>query len=524
MARSAGLIGVATMASRLLGVARETVLAAMFGSSAPMDAFNVAFRVPNLLRDLFAEGAMTAAFVPTFTRTLTQKSEADAWRLGSLVINALVLVTGILALLGILFAAPITAALAPEYALVPGKLELTTLLTRVMMPFFPMIAVAAGAMGMLNARHRFFVPSLSPAMFNVATIMCALTLAPVMPRFGQQPIMAIAIGTLLGGLGQIFMQWPLLRREGFQYRSILSFRDSGVREVLRLMIPGIVGVGAVQVNVVVNTYLASGEPPGSVSWLGYAFRLMYLPIGLFGVSIAMASLPDISRHAVAEDLTAVRHMVSRGLRMMLVLNVPATVGLIVLSQPIVSLLYERNRFGPADTLATAGALAFYAPGLIGYSAVKIASPTFYSLGDSRTPVTVSVLSVIVNLALNLLLVRVLSFRGLALGTALAALFNAGALLWLLRGRLHGLEAQPILIAAAKVGLASILMGIAARATWHWLNIVLLGGGELLRIVRVFGAIGVALVVLAAGAKLLRLEEFDEVWRRLFRRFLPQRPS
>jgi putative peptidoglycan lipid II flippase len=210
--------------------------------------------------------------------------------------------------------------------------------------------------------------------------------------------------------------------------------------------------------------------------------------------------------------------------MMLVLNVPATVGLIVLSQPIVSLLYERNRFGPADTLATAGALAFYAPGLIGYSAVKIASPTFYSLGDSRTPVTVSVLSVIVNLALNLLLVRVLSFRGLALGTALAALFNAGALLWLLRGRLHGLEAQPILVAAAKIGLASILMGIAARATWQWLNIVLLGGGELLRIVRVFGAIGVALVVLAAGAKLLRLEEFDEVWRRLFRRFLPQRPS
>ena len=524
MARSAGLIGVATMTSRLLGVARETVLAAMFGSSAQMDAFNVAFRVPNLLRDLFAEGAMTAAFVPTFTRTLTQKGEADAWRLGSLVINALVVVTGVLALLGIVFAAPITAALAPEYALIPGKLELTAFLTRVMMPFFPMIAVAAGAMGMLNARHRFFVPSLAPAMFNVATIACALTIAPLMPRYGQQPITAIAIGTLLGGLGQILLQWPVLRREGFRYRPILSFRDSGVREVLRLMVPGIVGVGAVQVNVVVNTYLASGEPPGSVSWLGYAFRLMYLPIGLFGVSIAIASLPDISRHAVADNLAAIRQTVSRGLRMMLVLNVPATLGLIVLAEPIVSLLYERRQFGPADTVATAGALAFYAPGLIGYSVVKIASPTFYSLGDARTPVTVSVLSVAVNLVLNLLLVRVLSFRGLALGTALAALFNAGALLWLLRGRLHGLDGRAILTTAIKIACASILMAVGARVSWNWLNVVLPGGGELLRIIRVSASIGVGLLLLAAGAKLLRVEEFDEVWRRLFRRISPRRAS
>ena len=371
---------------------------------------------------------------------------------------------------------------------------------------------------------RRFVPSLAPAMFNVATILCAFALASRMPQYGQQPITAIAIGTLLGGLGQILLQWPVLRREGFRYRPILSFRDSGVREVLRLMVPGIVGVGAVQVNVVVNTYLASGEPPGSVSWLGYAFRLMYLPIGLFGVSIAIASLPDISRHAVADDLAAIRQTVSRGLRMMLVLNVPATLGLIVLAEPIVSLLYERRQFGPADTLATAGALAFYAPGLIGYSVVKIASPTFYSLGNARTPVTVSVLSVAVNLVLNLILVRVLSFRGLALGPALAALFNAGTLLWLLRGRLRGLNGRPIVIAAIKITCASVIMAIAARAMWHWLNAVLPGGGELLRIIRVFASIGVGLVLLAASAKLFRVEEFDEVWGRLFRRISPRRAS
>jgi putative peptidoglycan lipid II flippase len=514
--RSAGLIGIATLASRILAVVRETVLAAMFGSSAQMDAYNVAFRIPNLLRDLFAEGATTAAFVPTFTRVLTRRGAEEAWRLGSLVMNALVLVTGVLAVLGIVFAESITGAIAPKYAFVPGKLELTTLLTRVMLPFFPLIAIAAAVMGMLNARHRFFIPSLAPAMFNVATIACAVGLAPLMPRYGYEPIMAIAIGTLLGGLGQILLQWPLLRREGFRYRPILSFRDSNLREVLRLVLPGIAGVGAVQVNVLVNTFLATGEPPGSMSWLGYAFRLMYLPIGLFGVSIAIASLPHISRDAVAGDLAAIRQTVSRGLRMMLMLNVPATLGLIVLAEPIVALLYERNQFGPSDTAATAAALAFYAPGLVGYSAVKIASPTFYSLGDSRTPVTVSVLSVAVNLGLNLALVRVLSFRGLALGTALAALFNAGVLLWLLRGRLGGLGGRPIAIAAMKIGLASILMAVAARGVWEWMQQAFQGSGELLRMARVFLSIAAGLVVLAGAAKLLHVEEFNEVSRRLRR--------
>jgi putative peptidoglycan lipid II flippase len=517
IARSAGLIGIATMASRVLGVARETVLAAMFGAGTQMDAFNVAFRVPNLLRDLFAEGAMTAAFVPTFTRVLSLQGRDAAWRLGSLVMNALLVVTGVLALLGILLAAPITGAIAPEFGLVPGKLTLTADLTRVMLPFLPLLALAAAVMGMLNALNRFFVPSLSPAMFNVATIACALGLAPLMPSIGQPPIMAIAIGTLLGGFGQVLLQWPSLRRAGFRYRPIVDFRDSNLREVLRLMIPGVVGVGAVQINVLVNTYLASGEQPGAVSWLGYAFRLMYLPIGLFGVSIAIASLPDISRQAAVEDHAAIRRIVSRGLRMMLMLNVPATLGLMALAEPIVSVLYERSRFGPSDTIATAAALTFYAPGLLGYSAVKIVSPTFYSLRDSRTPVTVSIIAVTVNLILNLGLVRVLGYRGLALGTALAALFNAGALIWLLRRRLGGLDLKPVAVAAVKIAVASVVMAAAARAVWSWLLVGIPGGGELLRMTRVFLSIGTGILLLAVTAKLLRVEEFDEATRRLLRR-------
>lgn len=524
LAKSAGLIGLATLTSRVLGVVRESVLAAVFGASASpaMDAFNVAFRVPNLLRDLFAEGAMTAAFVPTFTRTLTAHGKAEAWRLGNMVMNALILVTSVLALLGIFFAPEITGAYAPKFALEPGnKLELTTDLTRIMLPFLTMLAVAAAMMGMLNSLRSFFIPSLSPAMFNVASIFSALVLVPVMPYFGWEPIIALGIGTLLGGLGQILLQWPALRREGFRYQPLISFRDPAVLEILRLMGPATIGVAAVQINIFVNTYLATWQEQGAVTWLTYAFRLMYLPIGIFGVSIATASLPDISRQANADDVAAVRGSVSRGLRMMLMLNVPATVGLMVLAGPIVALIYERGMFNPLDTASTAGALMFYAPGLLGYSAVKIASPTFYALRDARTPVIVSVVSIVANLAMNLVLVQTLGFRGLALGTAIAALFNAIALLWLLRRRLGGLDGRRVAVSLAKISLASLAMGVAAHFTAGWLTALTPDGGELAAVLRVAGAIGAGVLTLAAAARLLRIQEFTEAVSRVLARFRPR---
>jgi putative peptidoglycan lipid II flippase len=520
LAKSAGLIGAATTVSRLLGLARETVLAMIFGASASMqmDAFNVAFRIPNLLRDLFAEGAMTAAFVPTFTRTLTTEGKEAAWRVGNLVMNALIIITSLFVVLGIIFAPQITQLLVPEFGEVPNKLELTTQLTRIMLPFLTTLAIAAAAMGMLNSLRRFFVPSLSPAMFNVASIFSALVLAPLMSSLGYEPIVGLAIGTLLGGIGQVALQWPVLRKEGFRYQAVFGFvKDPTVREILRLMGPATIGVAAVQVNLAVNTYLAQGQGQGAVSWLQYAFRLMYLPIGIFGVSIATASLPEISRHAAVEDLKAVRHGVSRGLRMMLMLNVPATVGLMVLAGPIVSLIYERGQFRPVDTAATAAALMLYAPGLVGYSAVKIASPTFYSLRDSRTPVIVSVISIAVNLALNLVLVRVMGHEGLALGTALAAIFNAVTLLWLLRGRLGGLDGRELATVMLKVAIASAIMGATAYYAGGWLTSMTPSGGEIAKGVRVFGAISLALVALAASAKLLRIEEFDAAAARLLKR-------
>jgi putative peptidoglycan lipid II flippase len=525
LARSAGLISIATLTSRILGLARDMVLASFFGASASMqmDAYNVAFRVPNFLRDLFAEGAMTAAFVPTFTRTLAERGREHAWRLGNLVINALVIVTGVIVVVGIIFAQPITEAIvASEFASVPGKLQLTTQLTRVMLPFLTLVAVAVAMMGMLNSLHRFFIPSLSPAMFNVATILCAFLLVDLMAALGYPEILAIAVGTLLGGIGQILLQWPSLRREGFRYRPIVDFRDPELRQVLRMMGPGTLGVAAVNINLLVNTMLATNEPQGAISWLGYAFRLMYLPIGLFGVSIATAALPDVSRHAVTEDLSSIRRTVSSALRMMLMLNVPAMVGLIVLADPIVALIYERGAFDRADTAATAAALIFYAPGLLGYSIVKIASPTFYSLRDSRTPAIVSIASVAVNLVLNLVLVRVLGFRGLALGTAVAALFNAGVLLWLLRRRLHGLDGRTLSGALARIAAASAVMAIVAVGASRWLDDAVPGTGELVKIIRVSAAIGAAILALALAARLLRIREFNDATSQILRRIAPKR--
>jgi len=506
--RSAGVIGVGTMTSRILGLVRDQVLAYLFGAGDAMDAFRIAFRLPNVLRDLFAEGAMSAALVPTFTRALAVGGKPAAWRLGSNLMNVMLLLTGGLVVAAVIFAEPLVRLYAGDYREVPGKLELTIRLARIMFPFLALVTLAAAFMGMLNALQRFFVPALAPAMFNVGTILCAVTLVPVASRMGVEPILAIAVGALVGGLGQVMLQWPALRREGFTYHAVVDLQDPGLREIGRLMGPGVAGLAAVQINLFVNSWLATSLGTGAVSWLDYAFRLMYMPIGLFGTSIATASLPAISAHAASNDDAGVRRSVSHGLRMMLMLNIPATAGLVVLATPIVRLIYEHGRFTPADTAATAAALAFYAPGLIGYSAVKLISPAFYALGDSRIPVIASGASIGVNVLLNVVVLRALGHRGLALGTALAALTNAGILLFLLRDRLKGIDGARVIATVAKIALASVVMAAAAYQTERGLHLVM-GDSTALQAVRVFGSIAVGLATLAISAQLLRIEEFTD---------------
>lgn len=523
LAKSAGTVGLAVMTSRILGVVRDQTMAGLFGITNAQDAFGLAMRVPNLVRDLFAEGAMSAAFVPTFTKHLQAHGKEAAWRLGNLVLNALILVTTVLVVLGIVFADPLLHLLeTPETPEEAARLTLAVGLTKVVMPFLTLVAVAVAVGGMLNALRRFFIPALSPAAFNVGVLISAVTIVPLCSWYGIPTIYGIAIGTLVGGLGQIVLQLPTLYREGYRYRPIVSFSDPAMREILLLMGPGTLGLAAAQINLLVNTWLAWDQGEGAISALGFAFRLMYLPIGLFGVSIATAALPDVARHAGAGALAEVRRTVSSSLRMMLMLSLPATVGLIVLAVPIIEFIFQRGAFTAEGTQLTAMALMAYAPGLIGYSAVKIASPTFYALNDARTPVIISVTTIAINLALNLTLVRVMGFQGLAAGTAIAALFNAGALLVLLNRRLDGLDGPRLATATIKIIIASAAMGLAAWGTAAWLHTVLpstlLFDGSLgftMRAgVRVTGGIVAGLVVLAAASWALQLQEFLEASRRV----------
>ena len=509
VARSAAVIAAATMTSRVLALGRSLALAYFFGASNAMDAFFVAFRIPNLMRDLFAEGTMSAAFVPTFTRRLTIEGRDAAWRLGTQLINALIVITGVLVLAGIIFAEPLARLFAQDFGEVPGKLELTVDLTRVMLPFLTLVAVAAACMGMLNSLQRFFIPALSPAMLNVSVILSAVVLVPMMRRRGFEPIMAIAFGVVLGGVGQIALQYWVLRREGFRYRVTLNPADRGLREVLGLMGPGTIAGAALQLNILVNTILATGQGTGAVSWLTYAFQLMYLPIGVFGVSIATAALPVLSHHAALGELHQMRRTISHSLRLMLMLMVPATVGLVVLAVPIVRLVFERGSFTPADTQATSLALVCYAPALIGYSAVHLAVPSFYALRTSLTPALVSVGSVGFNIVLNLVLVRVMGYQGLAIGTAIAGMGNATLLLALLRRRLDGLEGAQIADSFARITVAAAVMGASVWLTNQWLAAFWPGTGLWTQVLIVGCDLGVGLAVLGAAAQVLHVAEFSQ---------------
>lgn len=518
LARSAGVVGAATMTSRVLGLMREQVLAYWFGASDAMDAFLVAFRVPSLVRDLFAEGAMSAALVPTFSRTLAREGKARAWQLGNSVMNALMLVTGLFVAGAMVFAPVLVGWLAGDYAAVPGKFELTVTLTRVMAPFLVLIALAAACMGMLNSLNVFFIPALSPAMFNVASIVVGIGLVPVAITAGIQPILAMAIGTLVGGLGQVMLQWPALRAHGFRWTPRLDFADPGLRRMLVLMGPGVVGLAATQLNVFVNTIVATGEGTGAVSWLTYAFRVMYLPIGLFGVSIATATTPALARLAAADETPRMRSTLASAVALMLTLNVPATFGLVVLAVPIVRILFERGSFGPADTAATAAAVQLYAIGLVGYSVVKILSPAFYALGSSRTPAAVGVAAVLLNAVLSVTTAPIFGYRGLALSASIAALFNAATLAFLLRRALGGLALGRVAVTFGKVVVAAAAM--AATAWWaeQWLGSLVPGPSLAAQGMRLGGAMVAGVGMLALNAQLLGIREFEEVRDALLGRF------
>jgi putative peptidoglycan lipid II flippase len=531
LARRAGVVGAAVLASRVLGLVREQAFAILFGAGRELDAFITAFRIPNLLRDLFAEGALSAAFQPAFAERLRLGGKAEAYRLASLVLTTLLVLVGLLTILGILFAPQLVATWAAGFSSVPGKTGLTVLLTRIMMPFLLLVSLAALAMGMLNAEERFLWPALAPALFNLSAIVGGGLLWALGERHSSAAAVAWAAFTLLGGALQLAAQLPALFRTGYRFalRLDLRFRDPGLRQILVTMVPATIGLMATQVNIYINSAFASQEN-GAVTWLNAAFRLLQLPIGMFGVAVGTVALVRYARSAAEGDageaLQGVRETLVRAVRMVAFLTVPSSVGLWVLAEPIMALLYQHGAFHHADTLAAAAALRYYTVGLLAYAAVKVVAPVFYALKLVRVPVAATILAVLANVLFNVALFPRYGYRVLALGTSVAALVNLLVLAVAFQRRHGGLRRGDLWLALARVGTAAAVMGLVVAVADGAL-VPLVGGlgppgGTLPSLCRVLVGVPLGVAAYAGLGALMGLEEIAAIRERLGKKLFHKR--
>jgi len=503
--KAAGVIGAATFSSRILGFVRDMVLANLFGATPAADAFFVAYRVPNLLRELFAEGSMSSAFIPVFTEYQTQKSKQDTWELASAVFTTLLtIVTGI-TIIGVILASGIVWLLAPGFHDDPSKLGMTTLLTRIMFPYLIFISLAALAMGILNSMRAFAAPAFSPVFFNIVIIGCAYFLSPMM----AEPIHGVAIGVVAGGAAQFAMQLPGLRRRGMLFGFRFAPGHPGVRRIGVLMVPSLLGLSVTQINITVSTILASFFA-GGPTYLFYGMRLIQFPLGIFGVALATAILPTLSAQAARGDLDELRKTLGFGLRMILFIILPAMLGLMLLRQPIIHLFFEHGTFTAHDTAETALAVLCYSVGLWAFGGVRIIVSAFYSLQDTRTPAITAAIAVAANLVFSLLLMSSLGAAGLALATALAAVVNGGILVAVLHRRLGGVDwgsvgRSSLRVLVASVPLIAICAWVAAAQVWthpgEWIE----------KSVMLFVAIGLSAGGYLGVHALLRSEELGLVW-------------
>jgi putative peptidoglycan lipid II flippase len=431
--RAAGIIGGATFLSRILGFIRDIVLANLFGANPAADAFYMAYRIPNFLRELFAEGSMSSAFIPVFTEYHSTKTREEAWKLANAAFTTLLTLVSFVTVLGILAAPGIVWLLAPGFRDDASKLATTTLLTQIMFPYLTFVSLAALAMGILNSLRSFAVPALSPVFFNLCVIAFAAGLSPL----STQPITVVAIGIVIGGLAQFLMQLPALGKHGMRLSWHFQPTHSGVKQIGRLIIPSLLGLAVTQINLTVSTILASYFP-GGPTYLFYGMRLIQFPLGIFGVAMATAILPSLSAQAARRSFEEIRETVTFGLRMVLFIILPSMAGLMLLRIPILHLFFEHGAFSAHDTAGTASALLGFSVGLWAFASYRIVATAFYSLQDTRTPAGVAVLSVLVNLGLSLWLMNPLGHMGLALATGLSGIFTTVLLLSLLHRRLQGL--------------------------------------------------------------------------------------
>jgi putative peptidoglycan lipid II flippase len=507
--RATGIVAIAVMCSRLLGLIREQVFAGLFGAGRNLDAFLMAFRVPNLLRDLFAEGALSTAFITTFSKKIATEGDESAWQLANKVATLTAVFISAVTLLGIAFA-PQLIGVMTWWSWSPDKTALTILLTQVMWPFILLVSLAALVMGVLNAKHVFGAPAMASTYFNLGSIIGGVTLGWwIDPHFGARSLIGLSIGTLIGGAWQLAAQFPALRRVGYRYHPDFNWRDPGVRTVLTLMGPAVIAASAVQVNVLVNSVFAARLGDGPVSWLNIAFRLMQLPLGIFGVAVGTVTLPLVSRSAAMGDAAGFRSALSHALRLVMLLTIPAAIGLMILARPIIAVIYQHGRFSSFSTDQTAAALQFYAIGLAAYAAVKVLAPAFYALDRRYLPMMVSMLSIVTNLALNWFFLVRLKFdhRGLALSTSIVALTNF-LLLYIMMWRYSGrLETGRMIVLLAKLAVAGAVLGLIS-----WFGLVFVGPTLPLwhKALNLGGVIMAAGLAFFAVAFLLRVDELHEV--------------
>src|SRR6201984_3397590 len=518
--RAAGVVGMAILSSRVLGRIREQVCAGLCGAGRNLDAFLMAFRLPNLLRDLFAEGALSTAFITTFSGKMATDGDESAWRLANKVATLTAVFMSVVTLLGILFA-PQLVDLLTWGSWPADKTALTILLTRIMWPFMLLVSLAALVMGMRNPKHVFGAPAMASSYFNLGSIIGGVAIGYWLdPHFGARSLVGLAIGTLIGGAWQLIGQFPSLWKVGYRFHPDFHWRDEGVRTVLTLMGPAVIAASAVQVNVLINSGFAASLGNGPVSWLNIAVLLMQLPLGIFGVAIGTVTLPLVSKSAARGDTAEFRAILARGMRLAFLLTIPSAIGLAMLASPIVSVIYQHGRFTAEMTRQTAGALQFYAIGLVSYAVLKVLTPAFYAIGKRNTPMVVSFLAIGANLFLNWLFTFRLGWghRGLAFSTSLVATINFLLLYALMRRHVHRLETRQLVVGLGKMCLAGAVLAVVCWAANYWW----LGAWASLRFFAKLNALLVTIVFGAAAcfgvSFLVRVSEVQDIIDVFRRRF------
>jgi putative peptidoglycan lipid II flippase len=452
--RSASVMIVATFASRVLGFIRDMVIAQFFGATRLSDAFFVAFRIPNLMRDLFAEGAMSAALIPVLSEYRTKEGEDETIKLVRSVLMVITIFVGGLCVAGIIFAPYIVKVIAPGFLFDPHKFEITVLLTRIMFPFLLFVSYAALVMGVLNSRKIFFVPTLASAWFNFAIIATILLLYP----FFDEPVTVAAVGVSVGGIVQFLWQIPVFLKDGYSLRPLFYFRHPALKQMGLLLIPATFGMAVNQLNIFISTMLASYLAVGSIAYLYYAMRLIQFPIGIFGVALSTAVLPTLSDHASKNDFISIKDDLSFSLKLLFAITVPSMIGLMMLGHPIIHVLFQRGKFDFIATQNTTIALMYYSCGIWAIVGARMLTSAFYSMQDTKTPVKLTIIALIVNLFLSIMLIGPLGFGGLALANAISATMNFFMLLFYLYKKLNGFDLKGIIISFIKTLTASIVMG------------------------------------------------------------------